>query len=65
MRESTLNWVLDLSATCHICNSKELFLDLQPRAMPQKVNLSDDHTLEATSAGVGLDYSEELAMTNK
>ena len=51
VREPTQNWIVDSGATCHICNSKELFEDLHPLSRPQKVTLSDGHTLEAIGTG--------------
>ena len=47
----TQNWIVDSRATCHICNSKELFEDLHPLSRPQKVTLGDGHTLEAIGTG--------------
>ena len=52
VREPTQNWIVDSGATCHICNSKELFEDLHPLSRPQKVTLGDGHTLEAIGTGV-------------
>ena len=51
VREPTHNWVVDSGATCHICNSKELFEELYPLSRPQKVTLGDDHILEAIGTG--------------
>ena len=49
--EPAQNWIVDSGATCHICNAKELFEDLQPLSKPQRITLGDDHTLEAISTG--------------
>ena len=49
--EPAQNWIVDSGATCHICNAKELFGDLQPLSKPQRITLGDDHTLEAISTG--------------
>ena len=46
VREPAHDWSADSGATCHICNSKELFEDFCPLSEPQKVALSDGHTLE-------------------
>ena len=51
VREPTQNWIVDSGATCHICNSKELFEDLHPLSRPQKVTLGDGHTLEVIGTG--------------
>ena len=51
VREPAQNWIVDSGATCHICNSKELFEDLRTLAKPQKVTLGDEHTLEAIGIG--------------
>ena len=51
VREPAQNWIVDSGATCHICNAKELFEDLQPLSKPQRITLGDDHTLEAISTG--------------
>ena len=45
------DWIVDSGATCHICNSKELFEDFHPLSEPQKVALGDGHTLEAVGTG--------------
>ena len=51
VRKPAENWIVDSGATCHICNSKELFDDLLPLSKPQKVTLGDNHTLEAIGTG--------------
>ena len=51
VRESSQNWIVDSGATCHICNSKELFDDFCTLSTPQKVTLGDDHILEAIGTG--------------
>ena len=51
VRVPTQNWIVDSGATYHICNFKELFEDLHPLSRPQKVTLSDGHTLEAIGTG--------------
>ena len=51
VREPANDWIVDSGATCHICNSKELFKDFQPLAEPQKVALGDGRTLEAIGTG--------------
>lgn len=45
------DWIVDSVATCHTCNSKELFEDFHPLSEPQKVALGDGHTLEAIGTG--------------
>ena len=51
VRKPAENWIVDSGATCHICNSKELFDNLRPLSKPQKVTLGDDRTLEAIGTG--------------
>ena len=52
VRESAPHhWIVDSGATCHICNSKELFEELRPLPSPQKVTLGDGRTLEAIGIG--------------
>ena len=51
VREPAQNWILDSGATCHICNSKELFADFQVLSKPQTVTLGDEHSLEAVGMG--------------
>jgi hypothetical protein len=52
VREPAHDWIVDSGATCHICNSKELFEDFHPLSEPQKVALGDGCTLEAIGTGV-------------
>lgn len=52
VRKPAETWIVDSGATCHICNSKELFNDFQPLTKPKEVTLGDNHTLKATSIGV-------------
>ena len=51
VREPALDWILDSGATCHICNSKELFADFEVLSKPKKINLGDEHSLEAVGMG--------------
>ena len=51
VREPAHDWIVDSGATCHICNSKELFEDFNPLSEPQKVALGDGRTLEAIGTG--------------
>ena len=46
------NWIIDSGATCHICNSKEMFEEFNPLSKSQKVTLGDGRTLEAIGTGV-------------
>ena len=50
--EPAPHWIVDSGATCHICNSKELYEDFHPLQKPQQVTLGDDHTLAAIGTGV-------------
>ena len=51
VREPAHDWIVDSGATCHVCNSKELFEDFNPLSEPQKVALGDGRTLEAIGTG--------------
>ena len=51
VRKHSETWIVDSGATCHICNSKELFVDYQPLPKPQKVTVGDNHTIEAIGTG--------------
>jgi len=43
------NGVVDPGATCHICNSKELFEEFRPLSRSESIiTLGDGRTLEAT-----------------
>ncbi len=46
------HWIVDSGATCHICNSKELFEDFNCVQQPQQVTLGDDRKLEVVGTGV-------------
>ena len=48
----TSHWIVDSGATCHICNSKELFEVFHPLQVPQQVNVGDGRKLEAVGTGV-------------
>ena len=41
MTGHTGNWIVDSGATCHMCASKDLFVDLQPLEKPMNVTLGD------------------------
>ena len=49
--KATHEWIVDSGATCHICNSKELFTEFRPLSVSQKVTLGDGRTLEAIGTG--------------
>ena len=50
----TSNWIVDSRATCHMCNDKKLFINLQGLDKPQEVSLGDGHVSKATAQGVVL-----------
>ena len=50
--EPTSHWIVDSGATCHVCNSKELFEDFHPLQVPQQVTVGDGRKLEAVGTGV-------------
>ena len=41
VREPACDWIIDLGATCHICNTKELFEEFHPQT---NVEASKDHS---------------------
>ena len=45
------SWIVDSGATCHMCNDKELFRELNSLETSQEVSLGDGHVLEATAEG--------------
>lgn len=51
MATSRGNWIIDSGATCHMCNQKDLFRELNHLTRPQEVSLGDGHVLEATDTG--------------
>ena len=44
-------WIVDSGATCHMCNDKTLFSELETLREPQEVSLGDGHVLEAAAEG--------------
>ena len=46
------NWIVDSGATSHICNNKDLFVELFPLKHPMIIKLGDGHTLTANARGV-------------
>ena len=49
---ATSNWIIDSGATCHMCNDKMLFSNLESLDKPQEVSLGDGHVSKATAQGV-------------
>ena len=45
------SWVIDSGATSHMCNNKNLFVELNPIPNAQEVTLGDGHKVEATAVG--------------
>ena len=39
------SWIVDSGATCHMCNNKALFANLQQLKEPLEVTLGDGHPL--------------------
>ena len=37
------NWIVDSTATCHMCNNESSFSELHPLSRPQEVTLGDGH----------------------
>ena len=48
------SWIIYSGATCHLCNNKELFVELRPMEV-QDVLLGDGHKLKATVGTVAID----------
>ena len=44
-------WIIDSGATCHMCNDKELFVDVRHLNTPQQVTLGDGSLLEGPAEG--------------
>ena len=40
-KDSTVNWIIDSGATCHICCNKSMFLELKTLEAPEIVTLGD------------------------
>ena len=51
--ESVTNdqWILVSGATCHMCNNKDLFINLRTLQTPLNVTLGDGHNLQAVRRG--------------
>ena len=45
------DWIVDSGATSHMCNSKELFKELNELVPPQQVAVGDGHTVDAKGEG--------------
>ena len=45
------SWIVDLAATCHICNDRRSFVEIHTLKKPQDVMLGDVYALSATEAG--------------
>ena len=51
----TSGWIVDSGATCHMCNSRSMFVEYRGLEKFEKVTLGDDHSLDAVGRGtVGL-----------
>ena len=48
---SSGSWIVDSGATCHMCNDKNLFVDLRHLSNPQQVTLGDGSSLEGPAEG--------------
>ena len=44
-------WIVNLGATCHMCNDKNLFTDTRHMDTPQQVTLGDGSLLEGSAEG--------------
>ena len=45
------SWIVDSSATCHICNDMCQFVYIEDLPKPMEVVLRDGHVLQASKAG--------------
>ena len=45
------SWIVDSGATCHMCNDKNLFVDLKHLSIPQQVTMGDGSSLEGPAEG--------------
>ena len=51
----TSGWIVDSGATCHMCNSRSMFVEYRGLEKFEKVTLGDGHSLDAVGRGtVGL-----------
>ena len=51
----TSGWIVDSGATCHMCNSRLMFVEYRGLEKFEKVTLGDGHSLDAVGRGtVGL-----------
>ena len=50
-KSSVGNWIVDLGATCHMCDSKELFR-APTTENEEEVTLGDSHSLKVIGQGV-------------
>ena len=55
------SWIVDTSATCHICNDSRSFVEIHTLKKPQHVMLGDGHALTATEAS---NVTLELVLRN-
>ena len=45
-------WIIDLGATCHMCNDKSLFVEYESLKTLLKVTLGDEYEVDAIGHGV-------------
>ena len=45
------NWIVDSGATCHMCNDKSLFTDIEDIEETQDITLGDGYAVNATAKG--------------
>ena len=46
-KDSTVNWIIDSGATCHICCNKSMFVEVKTLEAPEIVTLGDGRRIEA------------------
>ena len=51
LSQSQRKWIIDSGATSHICNNKDMFVQLFPLKHPVEIKLGDGHSLKATAQG--------------
>ena len=51
-RSTDTNWIVDLGATCHVCNDHSSFVELSFLQTLLDITLGDGHTLKALGRGI-------------
>ena len=51
-RSTDTNWIVDSGATCHVCNDRSSFVELNFLQTPFDITLGAGHTLKAIECGI-------------